>query len=25
VLTSGRAPGRDYAELLSHPDSVRTQ
>jgi hypothetical protein len=22
VLTSGRAPGRDYAELLSHPDSV---
>ena len=25
VLTSGRVPGRDYAELLSHPDSVRTQ
>jgi hypothetical protein len=25
VLTSGRAPGRDYAELLSHPDSARTQ
>jgi hypothetical protein len=25
VLTSGRVPGRDYAELLSHPDSVRTK
>ena len=25
VLTSGRVPGRDYAELLSHPDSARPQ
>jgi hypothetical protein len=25
VLTSGRVPGRDYAELLSHPDSARSQ
>jgi hypothetical protein len=25
VLTSERVPGRDYAELLSHPDSTRTQ
>ncbi len=23
VLTSGQVPGRDYAELLSHPDAVR--
>jgi hypothetical protein len=22
VLTSGRVPGRDYLELLNHPDSV---
>jgi len=22
VLTSGRVPGRDYLELLSHPDSA---
>jgi len=22
VLTSGRVPGRDYQELLAHPDSV---
>jgi hypothetical protein len=25
VLTSERVPGRDYAELLSHPDSARPQ
>ena len=25
VLTSGRVPGRDYLELLSHPDSARNR
>jgi len=25
VLTSGRVPGRDYLELLSHPDSARSK